>query len=42
MAQRTIGVPFQNRPAVDIDGVIDGLRESGDLAGAAAVEQHRP
>jgi len=32
----------QNRPAADIDGVIDGLRESGELAGAAAVEQHRP
>lgn len=31
----------QNRPAADIDGVIDGLRESGDLAGAAVVEQHR-
>jgi transcriptional regulator len=32
----------QNRPAADIDGVIDGLRRSDDLAGAAAVEHHRP
>jgi transcriptional regulator len=32
----------QNRPAADIDGVIDGLRMSDDVAGAAAVEHHRP
>jgi predicted FMN-binding regulatory protein PaiB len=32
----------QNPPAAGIDGVINGLRESGDLTGAAAVEQHRP
>jgi transcriptional regulator len=32
----------QNRAAADIDGVIEGLRESGDDAGAAAVARHRP
>ena len=32
----------QNRPAADIDGVIDGLREAGDEAGANAVATHRP
>jgi transcriptional regulator len=31
----------QNRPPADIDGVIDGLRRSGDELGAAAVERHR-
>jgi transcriptional regulator len=32
----------QNRPAADIDGVIEGLRRSGDDAVAAAVARHRP
>jgi transcriptional regulator len=32
----------QNRPAPDIDGVIDGLRSVGDTAGAEAVAAHRP
>ena len=32
----------QNRPAADIDGVIAGLREVGDTAGADAVERYRP
>jgi len=32
----------QNRPAADIDGVLAGLRDGGDLAGAEAVAQHRP
>jgi transcriptional regulator len=32
----------QNRPDADIDGVIDGLRQSGDVASAQAVAQHRP
>lgn len=32
----------QNRPAADVDGVIDGLRKDGDEVGAAAVERHRP
>lgn len=32
----------QNRPAADIDGVIDGLRQSDDMASAAAVEHYRP
>ncbi|GLY67849.1 hypothetical protein Atai01_44680 [Amycolatopsis taiwanensis] len=32
----------QNRPAADIDGVIRGLRQSGDESGATAVENHRP
>lgn len=32
----------QNRPAADIDGVIHGLREAGDEAGASAVAKHRP
>ena len=32
----------QNRPAADIDGVITGLRESGDTASADAVERARP
>ena len=31
----------QNRPATDVDGVITGLRERGDLASAAAVERAR-
>jgi transcriptional regulator len=31
----------QNRPPADVDGVIAGLRESGDEASATAVEQHR-
>jgi transcriptional regulator len=31
----------QNRPAADVDGVIDGLRQSGDEVGAAAVERYR-
>lgn len=31
----------QNRPAADIDGVINGLRLSGDEVGAAAVESQR-
>lgn len=32
----------QNRPAADVDGVIAGLRERGDAASAAAVENSRP
>jgi transcriptional regulator len=32
----------QNRPAADIDGVVDGLRSVGDLRGAEAVAAHRP
>lgn len=32
----------QNRPAPDIDGVIDGLQSVGDTAGAEAVAAHRP
>jgi transcriptional regulator len=32
----------QNRPAPDIDGVVEGLRQAGDVAGADAVERHRP
>ncbi|PZG00601.1 FMN-binding negative transcriptional regulator [Micromonospora deserti] len=32
----------QNRPAADIDAVIDGLRHQGDARSAAAVEAHRP
>jgi transcriptional regulator len=32
----------QNRPAADVDGVIGGLRRSGDEAGATAVGNHRP
>lgn len=32
----------QNRPAADVDGVIDGLRSVGDTAGADAVAAHRP
>jgi transcriptional regulator len=32
----------QNRPAADIDGVIDGLRARGDDRSAAAVAQSRP
>ncbi|MDN5748013.1 MAG: FMN-binding negative transcriptional regulator [Pseudonocardia sp.] len=32
----------QNRPASDIDGVIDGLNSVGDGAGADAVAAHRP
>jgi transcriptional regulator len=32
----------QNRPTADIDGVINGLKESGDHLGAAAVERYRP
>ena len=31
----------QNRPAADVDGVIDGLRAAGDPASAAAVATHR-
>ena len=31
----------QNRPAADVDGVIDGLRADGDDRSAAAVAQHR-
>lgn len=32
----------QNRPAADIDGVINGLKASGDDAGAEAVQRFRP
>lgn len=32
----------QNRPPADIDGVIQGLRQSGDERGATLVENHRP
>jgi len=32
----------QNRPPADIDGVVRGLRQRGDLDSAAAVEAHRP
>jgi transcriptional regulator len=32
----------QNRPAADIDTVVDGLRSVGDHAGADAVTAHRP
>ncbi|MBI3224609.1 MAG: FMN-binding negative transcriptional regulator [Mycolicibacterium cosmeticum] len=32
----------QNRPAADIDGVINGLNESGDADGAEAVKRYRP
>jgi transcriptional regulator len=32
----------QNRPAADVDGVIEGLRSGGDAAGADAVAAHRP
>lgn len=32
----------QNRPAADVDGVIEGLRERGDTASADAVERARP
>jgi transcriptional regulator len=32
----------QNRPAADIDGVVEGLREGGDTRSADAVEAHRP
>ncbi|MCE3554112.1 FMN-binding negative transcriptional regulator [Pseudonocardia sp. RS11V-5] len=32
----------QNRPAADIDGVVDGLRAVGDARGAEAVAAHRP
>lgn len=32
----------QNRPAADISGVINGLRETGDERSATAVERHRP
>lgn len=31
----------QNRPAADVDGVIDGLTARGDIAGAAAVRRAR-
>ena len=31
----------QNRPAADIEGVIEGLRERGDTASADAVERAR-
>jgi transcriptional regulator len=45
VAIRRIDAKFklsQNRPAADIDGVVAGLREAGDDAGAAAVQAHRP
>lgn len=45
VAIRRIDAKFklsQNRPAADIDGVVAGLREAGDEAGAAAVQAHRP
>lgn len=32
----------QNRPAADVDGVVDGLRSAGDERGADAVQAHRP
>jgi transcriptional regulator len=32
----------QNRPAADIDGVVDGLHSVGDDAGAGRVAAHRP
>ena len=32
----------QNRPATDVDGVIEGLRARGDEASAADVARHRP
>lgn len=32
----------QNRPEADIDGVVAGLRERGDVASAEAVTRHRP
>jgi transcriptional regulator len=32
----------QNRPAADVDGVITGLRESGEHGMAQQVEDHRP
>jgi len=32
----------QNRPAADIDGVVEGLRADGDEVTAAAVAVHRP
>ena len=32
----------QNRPAADVDGVISGLREQGDMRSADAVERARP
>jgi transcriptional regulator len=32
----------QNRPAADIDGVVDGLYSVGDTRGAEAVAAHRP
>ncbi|GAA2874964.1 FMN-binding negative transcriptional regulator [Pseudonocardia halophobica] len=32
----------QNRPAADIDGVVEGLRDVGDVRGADAVAAHRP
>jgi transcriptional regulator len=32
----------QNRPAADIDGVIAGLSEDGDVASAEAMREHRP
>ena len=32
----------QNRPASDIDGVVDGLHSVGDDAGASMVAAHRP
>ncbi|MFD0856689.1 FMN-binding negative transcriptional regulator [Actinomadura adrarensis] len=32
----------QNRPPADMDGVIEGLRATGDEQGARAVETHRP
>ena len=32
----------QNRPAADVDGVVAGLRSTGDTASADAVAAHRP
>ena len=32
----------QNRPEADIDGVVAGLRSTGDERSAAAVQAHRP
>ena len=32
----------QNRPAADVDGVVDGLRQRGDETSADAVERARP
>jgi transcriptional regulator len=32
----------QNRPAADIDGVVEGTRSRGDLAMSRAVDEARP